>query len=233
MFSFNVCQCTKDFRGDNCQYSIQACNVSQSGFNGSYKCRYDLLEAKCKFSCATVPGIKVQGNLDIEYGCKYNVGQFYPQPLPKCIIVTYIATVGVVGSFERYGVKWSTESERIQAIFDTFTNVRSEWWSSEEVSVPSTIYNLYTEGDVDVMIDRTPKNALCTTWGGINMKPSMAPLSCSHTLINDKVDATFDVTLKACPYGSGYGCAHSLTIYWQEIPYILDNTNGTVSIHAD
>lgn len=64
---------------------VQACNVTNTGFNGNYKCKYDGLEAKCKFSCASSPGTTVQGNLNIEYTCKYSTGAFYPKPLPKCI----------------------------------------------------------------------------------------------------------------------------------------------------
>lgn len=50
-----------------------------------------------------------------------------------------------------------------------------------------------------------------------------APLSCSHTFIEDKVSGTFDIILKACPYGSGYGCAHTLKILWQSVTYTLEN----------
>nr|XP_014086275.2 hemocytin [Bactrocera oleae] len=248
--SFNMCQCTQQYRGDYCQYSVQACNVTNTGFNGNYKCKYDGLEAKCKFSCASSPGTTVHGNLNIEYTCKYSVGDFYPKPLPKCIYAPgYTVRKGSTTYWNRtsdggagggrlvygHGEQWVTDRERIQAIIDKLSNVHSEWWSSEERQVSSTRYTLYTEGDVDVMIDRTPKPALCTTWGGINMKTFdglvfKAPLSCSHTLINDKVDATFDIILNACPYGSGYGCAHALTIYWQSIPYTLDNINGTVHL---
>lgn len=45
-----------------------------------------------------------------------------------------------------------------------------EWWSSEETTATAGSYSLYTSSDVDVVIDKAPRPALCTTWGGINMK---------------------------------------------------------------
>ncbi|XP_067647324.1 hemocytin isoform X2 [Eurosta solidaginis] len=249
--SFNVCQCAQQYRGDYCQYSVQACNVTKTGFNGSYKCNYDGLEAKCKFACPLVTGLQVQGSLDIDYTCKYSAGEFYPKPLPKCVYPPgYILRPGshsmhhsktsgyiVGGSGSNFGMQWATERERILAILAKYKDVdrQSEWWSSEESPISPSRFTLYMDRDVNVMIDRAPKPALCTTWGGINMKTFdglvfKAPLSCSHTLINDKVDATFDITIKECPYGSGYGCAHALKIFWQSIPYTLDNINGSVHL---
>lgn len=49
-----------------------------------------------------------------------------------------------------------------------------------------------------------------------------SPLSCSHTLVSDRIDGTFDVILKACPYGSGYDCPHVIKIFWQSIIYTIE-----------
>ncbi|XP_037934058.1 hemocytin isoform X2 [Teleopsis dalmanni] len=249
--SANVCQCSKMYRGDHCQFSINECSVNKTNFNGEYKCSYDSKEAKCMFNCPKVPGLKVQGNLNIEYKCKYEVGAFYPTPIPKCIYPPgYTINKGktsshlvmhtgktVSGGGGSGGYTYLTERERILAILAKFKEYdsRSEWWSSEENLVSSSSYSLYTTGDVNVVIDRAPKPAICTTWGGINIKTFdglvfKAPLSCSHTLVMDSVDATFDVTLKACPYGSGYGCAHTLKINWQSVQYILESINGTLKL---
>lgn len=112
-------------------------------------------------------------------------------------------------------------------------------------------YSLYQTSEVDVVIDKTPRPALCTTWGGLNMKTFdglvfkyvktninsivfltycsfRAPLSCSHTLITDKVSGTFDIILKACPFGSGYGCAHTLKVLWQSVLYTFENLSKSL-----
>lgn len=64
---------------------ISSCNVTNTHFNGNYKCAYDTEEARCTFSCPEVRGLKVQGRLDIEYKCKYQQGVYQPAPLPKCV----------------------------------------------------------------------------------------------------------------------------------------------------
>uniref|UniRef100_A0A1I8MML0 Hemocytin n=2 Tax=Musca domestica TaxID=7370 RepID=A0A1I8MML0_MUSDO len=254
--SFNVCQCAKNYRGDHCQFSISSCNVTKTNFNGNYKCSYDNELAKCTFMCPEVPGLKVEGgSLNVEYKCKYDVGKFYPTPLPKCVYPSgYTIHAGSKSSHYTqqqsyngagssaggsYGYQYMTEREKILAIVAKYKeyDTRSEWWSSEEANVIPSSYSLYESGDINVMIDRTPKAAFCTTWGGINMKTFdglvfKAPLSCSHTLINDKQDATFDITLKGCPYGSGYGCSHILVVYWQSILYTFKNLNGTVVLET-
>lgn len=83
--SFNVCQCSKMYRGDHCQYNVDACNITKTDFNGNYKCSYDHELTKCSLTCPDVQGLIVHGNLEEEYKCKYSEGEFYPTPLPKCI----------------------------------------------------------------------------------------------------------------------------------------------------
>uniref|UniRef100_A0A1I8Q8K8 Hemocytin n=1 Tax=Stomoxys calcitrans TaxID=35570 RepID=A0A1I8Q8K8_STOCA len=251
--SFNVCQCAKNYRGDHCQHGISACNVTKTNFNGNYKCAYDNDVAKCTFLCPEVPGLKVEGRLDIEYKCKYEEGVFFPSPLPKCIYppgytirqgsrtshYTGSQAYTKTGSSSSYGYQYMSEREKIFAIIARYKEYdsKSEWWSSEETHVTPSSYSLYESEDINVMIDRTPKAAFCTSWGGINMKTFdglvfKAPLSCSHTLITDKVDATFDITLKGCPFGSGYGCSHTIIVYWQSVLYTFKNLNGTVVLET-
>ncbi|SPP76371.1 hemocytin [Drosophila guanche] len=250
--SFNVCQCSKMFRGAHCQYNIATCNVTNTNFNGNYKCAYEMEEARCTFNCPQVPGLKVQGRLDIEYKCNYQRGQYLPAPLPRCIFppgytirsststqkVTQQAGRVYHGGFSgEMAYEIRTEREKLLALLAKYRDMerRSEWWSSEETVVTPGRYSLYQSNELDVVIDKTPRPALCTTWGGINMKTFdglvfKAPLSCSHTLITDKVSGTFDIILKACPYGSGYGCAHTLKVLWQSVLYTFENLNGTIQL---
>ncbi|XP_034481426.1 hemocytin [Drosophila innubila] len=250
--SFNVCQCSKMHRGAFCQYEVANCNVTKSQFNGNYKCAFDMEEARCTFSCPVLPGLKVQGRLDIEYKCSYQQGVFLPAPVPKCIFPpNYAIKSGGVqmheahhaghtyhGAFSgEYSSEIRSQREILLALLAKYKDLerRSEWWSSEETVTTPGCYSLYMSGEVDVVIDKSPRPSMCTTWGGINMKTFdglvfKAPLSCSHTLTMDKVSGTFDITLKACPYGSGYGCAHTLKILWQSVLYTLENLNGTMRL---
>ncbi|KAH8270632.1 hypothetical protein KR018_012544 [Drosophila ironensis] len=250
--SFNVCQCSKMFRGAHCQYDINRCNVTNTNFNGNYKCAYEVEEARCTFNCPQVPGLKVQGRLDVEYKCSYQSGQYRPAPLPKCLFPPgykirsststqkfsqQAGTVYNSGFSGEMAYEIRTEREKLLALLAKYRDLerRSEWWSSEEALVTPGRYSLYQSNEVDVSIDKTPRPALCTTWGGINIKTFdglifKAPLSCSHTLLTDKVSGTFDIILKACAYGSGYGCAHTLKILWQSVLYTFENLNGTVQL---
>ncbi|XP_030375562.1 hemocytin [Scaptodrosophila lebanonensis] len=250
--SFNVCQCSKMYRGAHCEFNIASCNVTNTDFNGNYKCAYGMEEARCRFTCPQVPGLQVRGDLDVEYICNYKQARYIPAPLPKCIFppgyviksststqkITEQTGFKVHGTFSGgYAYDVANERERLLALLAKYRDIdrKSEWWSSEEQVMSSGTFSLYVSSEVDVAIDRAPKPALCAIWGGINMKTFdglifKAPLSCSHTLITDKIDGTFDVTVKACPYGSGYGCAHSLKINWQSVLYTFENFNGTVRL---
>uniref|UniRef100_T1GYZ7 VWFD domain-containing protein n=1 Tax=Megaselia scalaris TaxID=36166 RepID=T1GYZ7_MEGSC len=100
--------------------------------------------------------------------------------------------------------------------------------SSEEFYENPGTYSLYITHAIDGILSKTPKSALCATWGGVNIKTFdgivyKSPLSCSHTLVSDKVDGTFDVILKACPYGSDFDCPHVIKIFWQSIIYTIEN----------
>ncbi|ALC44456.1 Hml, partial [Drosophila busckii] len=229
---------------------ITSCNVTNTNFNGNYKCAYDRDEARCTFTCPEVPGLRVEGRLNIEYRCPYQTGVYAPAPLPRCIYPPGYSMTGSntqISHSQQAGrtyhgafsgeVRSELRSQReiLLALLAKYKDLehRSEWWSSEEtISTPGS-YSLYISSEKNLVIDKTPRSAMCTTWGGINMKTFdglvfKAPLSCSHTLIMDKVSGTFDITLKACPYGSGYGCAHTLKILWQSVLYTLENLNGTM-----
>lgn len=57
-----------------------------------------------------------------------------------------------------------------------------------------------------------------------------APLYCSHTLLQDSVDGSFSVILKACPYNAKQPCPHSLELYLQNRKYTFENQNGVVKL---
>ncbi|XP_055854171.1 hemocytin [Episyrphus balteatus] len=245
--SINMCQCKANHRGPQCQYDLQVCNVTKSGFNGNYKCSFGVNEASCTLTCPG--GIALSGPKVSTYNCQYNTGEFSP-PIPSCLYPKGYKVVSskktsslqVVPGKGYYNYKEdhnsSSEVKTSLEFVPTWKEHKkySEFFSSSEeyIEAPS-IYSLYFEEDLNMIIDRSPKPALCATWSGINLKTFdgtifKAPLSCSHTLVSDKIDGTFDIILKACPYGSGYNCPHSLKIYWQSVEYTFENSNGTVKL---
>lgn len=75
---------------------------------------------------------------------------------------------------------------------------------------------------------RVPKPATCTTWNGNKIKTFDGlifthNLHCSHTLIQDRIDGTFGIFLRACPSNHQEPCPHALEIFISNTKYILEN----------
>lgn len=82
--SLNTCQCPQKFRGPQCQYSIDACDVKKLQFNGNYECSGDSSEYSCVLTCP--PGMYFEFTPESVYKCKYSEGFFTPTNIPKCTI---------------------------------------------------------------------------------------------------------------------------------------------------
>lgn len=79
----NQCHCKQEFRGPQCQYSVDKCSPKKVDFNGSYNCSGSVNELSCSFSCP--PGIAFEFQPAKAYKCKYSEGKFLPSPVPKCV----------------------------------------------------------------------------------------------------------------------------------------------------
>lgn len=96
----------------------------------------------------------------------------------------------------------------------------------EEIQMPG-VYSMYMSNDVDVTY-RTPKPAVCMTWNGNKIKTFdgliyTSSLYCSHTLVQDYLDGSFSIILRACPYGDEYiDCTYALEIFLQSLRYTFD-----------
>lgn len=96
----------------------------------------------------------------------------------------------------------------------------------EEIQIPG-VYSMYMSNDVDVTY-RTPKPAVCMTWNGNKIKTFdgliyTSNLYCSHTLVQDYLDGSFSIILRACPYGEEYiECTYALEIFLQSLRYTFD-----------
>lgn len=80
--SYNVCQCPQNYRGPQCQYSIESCSPKRLQFNGAYNCSANNDEIQCALSCPH--GVTFEFPPANFYVCGYALGVFQPSPVPKC-----------------------------------------------------------------------------------------------------------------------------------------------------
>lgn len=79
----NLCQCTKNYRGPQCQYSAERCSIKRTGFNGGYRCSSSSTESNCTIYCPD--GTDYEFSPASTYQCRYETGRFEPSAIPKCI----------------------------------------------------------------------------------------------------------------------------------------------------
>lgn len=75
---------------------------------------------------------------------------------------------------------------------------------------------------------RVPKPATCTTWNGNKVKTFDGliynhNLYCSHTLVQDRIDGSFSVVLRACSSSFKDPCSHAIDIMISNVKYKLEN----------
>ncbi|XP_073969601.1 hemolectin isoform X3 [Rhodnius prolixus] len=86
--SFNTCQCPQEFRGPQCQYSKESCDIRRLVFNGNYNCSGDSQALTCTLKCPS--GMNFQTEPAAHYVCLYETGVFQPSDVPKCIFSEYV-----------------------------------------------------------------------------------------------------------------------------------------------
>lgn len=89
------------------------------------------------------------------------------------------------------------------------------------------VQSLYISSGLTVK-HRVPKPATCTTWNGNKVKTFDGliynhNLYCSHTLLQDRIDGTFGVVLRACSSSHKEPCSHALDIMISNTKYKLEN----------
>lgn len=80
----NMCQCPKNFRGPQCQYSVDRCSMRNTKFNGGFRCSGTETENTCTLNCPA--GIDFEFPPAPAYKCKYETGVFTPSPMPNCAV---------------------------------------------------------------------------------------------------------------------------------------------------
>ena len=118
----------------------------------------------------------------------------------------------------------------------------SKTYNADEEDIFSApgVYSLYVsqglsiEGESSVT-HNVPKASACMTWNGNKVTTFDGvtynnDLVCSHTLVQDYIDSTFNIILRSCPYDSPQPCAHALEVFIQNEQYTFEKTNGQVKM---
>lgn len=79
----NICQCPKNFVGNQCQYSVDRCAPHKIGFNGSVRCVGTSTSMSCTLTCPA--GIAFDSPPATAYTCSFETGTFTPAKAPKCV----------------------------------------------------------------------------------------------------------------------------------------------------
>lgn len=90
---------------------------------------------------------------------------------------------------------------------------------------------LYKVSQGASVIDLTPKPSVCITWNGNKIKTFDGvtyshELICSHVLVQDFIDGTFNVILRSCPYDSVQPCPHALELFLQNEQFTFESVGG-------
>lgn len=96
------------------------------------------------------------------------------------------------------------------------------------------VYSMYMIQDLEVSY-KTPKPSVCMTWNGNKIKTFDGlsyshELVCAHTLIQDIVDGTFSVIVRACPYDADPKCPFSLEIFAQNEQFTFEKVDGIIKM---
>uniref|UniRef100_A0A7G3AKI1 Putative hemolectin isoform b n=1 Tax=Lutzomyia longipalpis TaxID=7200 RepID=A0A7G3AKI1_LUTLO len=253
--SFNVCQCPPEFRGPQCQYSVDNCAPKKMKFNGGYNCSGTGDTISCTLYCPQ--GVNFDFQPAPVYTCSYAKGVFSPETVPKCVFGDNMDVISMGGYKQNTlirtgqtisGGSWSFSGGGgggYQEIEITKTRkykdgggyeIEGQQGEEFEVIQLPGVYNLYISNDVGIVF-REPKASICMTWNGNKVKTFdgliySSPFYCSHTLIHDQVDGAFSVIVRACPLGAVQPCPHSLVIFLLNMMYTFEKVNGTVKFSS-
>uniref|UniRef100_A0A1B0D0P6 Uncharacterized protein n=1 Tax=Phlebotomus papatasi TaxID=29031 RepID=A0A1B0D0P6_PHLPP len=93
--SFNVCQCPPEFRGPQCQYSVDNCAPKKLKFNGGYNCSGTGDTISCTLYCPK--GVEFDSQPSPVYTCSYSKGIFSPDTVPKCVFTDDMDVISMGG----------------------------------------------------------------------------------------------------------------------------------------
>ncbi|CAK1545090.1 unnamed protein product [Leptosia nina] len=199
----NTCQCPTEYKGPQCQYASNVCDVRKLAFNGGYNCMGDGEKFSCKLSCPAGASFSVPPAET--YECLYSTGIFEPQPIPHCV---FNEVVIITPSNHHYS--------------NSFYSIHN----SNETDITTTTPYPVDRHPIIVVQDLTPKGGSCLTWAGKHYKTFDGKIysfesPCQHILVRDTVDHKYTVALRQpeCKR-SGY-CPSEITVYLEDKMYSL------------
>lgn len=101
----------------------------------------------------------------------------------------------------------------------------------EEFFETPDVNQLYAFSQGAEVTYRLPKPSVCITWNGNKIKTFDGvtynhELICSHVLVQDYKDGTFNVILRSCSYDSIQPCPHALEVFLQNEQFTFENDVG-------
>lgn len=103
--SFNVCQCTKEFRGQQCQWGTERCDTAKLNFNGAFSCSGSADSLICKLNCPK--NINFEFPPADSYTCAYGTGEFVPKNVPRCVFGEIVC---LINRHHYWDIKYSFEN---------------------------------------------------------------------------------------------------------------------------
>ncbi|XP_039283049.1 LOW QUALITY PROTEIN: hemocytin [Nilaparvata lugens] len=199
----NLCQCPQQYRGSQCQYSVDVCDARKLNFNGNYNCSGNGDYFSCSLTCPL--GMSFSSNVAIGqvYTCDYATGTFMPSLVPQCVF----------GAGMDPNSNYHLSSHTLETINIT---------KKTETNVGYLDLN-----KLFVLEKKPPSPGSCSIWGGSHYKTFDGSIvsfksGCLYTLVSDLKDNKFNVQTQNTETDClGSGCTRSFNIYINDILYRL------------
>ncbi|XP_015177061.1 PREDICTED: hemocytin [Polistes dominula] len=240
----NICQCPQEFRGPQCQYSMNVCSSEKLNFNGGISCIGSENINSCKLNCPL--GIDFEFEPADAYICNYDTGVFLPQPIPQCI-VDYSINIHVDSTLYNSYVHKSNFTWSFENMFESNEeNDSSDLFESNEENDSSDLFELYRDDemmeDLFEMLDnnlvvieeKRPEPKTCFTWGGAHYKTFDDQIfnfdsNCNHIMLQEKNNAILTIAVQNSPScQTEFRCFRIIQFFIGEKEYTLSRNEKDI-----
>ncbi|RZF44969.1 hypothetical protein LSTR_LSTR001930 [Laodelphax striatellus] len=201
--SNNLCQCPQQYRGSQCQYSVDVCDARKLNFNGNYNCSGTGDYFSCSLTCPLGMSFASNAAIGQVYTCDYSTGSFTPSVVPQCVF----------GAGVDPNSNYLLSSHTMETINMT--------------KKTETSYGYLDLNKLFVLEKKPPTAGSCSIWGGAHYKTFDGSIvsfksGCLYTLVSDLKDNKFHVQTQNTETDClGSGCTRSFNIYINDILYRL------------